>query len=124
MPERVELNSEGYDRICNEAVDMYERQMSLPGDDFVAGTPELEKDVEEEEVSEPASKRSAPSSFRINARHLFLTYPKCWLSPSEAKDLLMNYLKEKMSEWIIVQEKHQVKIVPILLFLKIISNIP
>lgn len=47
-------------------------------------------------------------SFRLAAKHLFLTYPKCDLSPEKAKELLDDILQTwKLSSYFIVQEQHK-----------------
>lgn len=46
--------------------------------------------------------------FRLNAKTLFLTYPKCPIEPAIAKEELVEKLGEP-EEFIVAQEKHQVR---------------
>lgn len=61
----------------------------------------------------PQAKRNSTKrkrGFELNSKGLFLTYPQCPLSPSEALDLLVDLTKKKkrtIVEYIIATEKHQ-----------------
>ena len=54
--------------------------------------------------SKGAAATKAKSEFRINARNLFLTYPKCDLEPEEALSLLRPELD--FEDYVIAQEMH------------------
>lgn len=56
---------------------------------------------EKEEASKPPKKR-----FRLAAKSLFLTYPKCDISPEEGLEIISEKLSPE--EYIIAQEKHKV----------------
>nr|WAE42419.1 MAG: replication associated protein [Cressdnaviricota sp.] len=45
--------------------------------------------------------------FRLNARHLFLTYPKCTLTKEHALDLIKAKEKLKINEYIVASEAHE-----------------
>lgn len=61
-------------------------------------------------MPERNSRKRMRSTFELNAKGLFLTYPQCSLSPSEALDLLREICQRKkrsITEYLIATEKHQ-----------------
>jgi len=67
---------------------------------------ELESDFEVPSTQEPPAKRSG--SFRLQAKTVFLTYPKCPLEKEDAKAQIENLWRVPATEFIVGRELHQV----------------
>jgi len=90
---------------CSEEFDMDEEE-----EEFVPATPS-QVVVEEGPSEPPAPKKRCveKSKFRLNARQLFLTYPKCPIEKEEALSLVKEKLKADPEDYVVAQEKHKVR---------------
>lgn len=94
---RLGMDSEVSQDMLSEEADVEDNNSA-----FVAATPSESEEEEEEEIQLPPKKR-----FRINARQLFLTYPKCPLDKETAL-LKVTEITGSPKDYIVAREKHKV----------------
>lgn len=63
--------------------------------------------MEDTSSADAATTTSTNRRFRVRGKQLFLTYPRCTLSPDAALAQLQSLLGNRLSEWIIARENHK-----------------